>query len=102
MHIPKDERAKLDANSKQCIFLGYAHDEYGYKLWDPVDRKVIRSRDVIFLEDQTVEDIKKAEKSLSSDQIPTNVDPAFPSDTTDQRIGEAQWKRSKKLNSRLS
>ena len=88
VHIPKDERAKLDANSKQCIFLGYAHDEYGYRLWDPVDRKVIRSRDVFFLEDQTIEDIKKAEKSLSSSQIPTNVDPAPSTDTNDGRTVE--------------
>ena len=40
VHIPKDERAKLDANSKQCIFLGYAHDEYGYKFLDPIKKKL--------------------------------------------------------------
>ena len=88
VHIPRDERAKLDANSKQCIFLGYAHDEYGYRLWDPVDKKIIRSRDVVFIEDQTIEDIEKAEKTTSSGQIPTNVDPAPLSDFTDGRIVE--------------
>ena len=88
VHIPKDERAKLDANSKQCIFLEYAHDEYGYRLWDPIDRKVIRSRDVVFLEDQTVGDINKAEKSSSSGQVPTDVDLAPSIDTTDQRAVE--------------
>ena len=88
VHIPRDERAKLDANSKQCIFLGYAHDEYGYKLWDPVDKKIIRSRDVVFIEDQTIEDVEKAEKTTSSGQIPTNVDPTPLSDFTDGRTVE--------------
>ena len=41
------------------MFLEYFEDALGYKLWDPVDRKVFRSRDVVFLEDQTIKDIKK-------------------------------------------
>ena len=77
VHIPKDEKSKLDSKAKQCIFLGYAHEEFGYRLWDPVDKKIIRSRDVVFLEDQTLEDIqKKAEKPKSSvDERPVNLDP---------------------------
>ena len=46
VHIPKDERSKLDPKAKECIFLGYGHEEFGYKLYDPVDKKVVRSRDV--------------------------------------------------------
>ena len=34
----------------KCIFLGYADGEFGYRLWDSVKSKVIRSRDVIFNE----------------------------------------------------
>ncbi|PKI48983.1 hypothetical protein CRG98_030570 [Punica granatum] len=48
VHIPLDERSKLDAKAKQCIFLGYAHEEFGYRFWDPDSRKIIRSRDVVF------------------------------------------------------
>lgn len=29
VHVPKDERSKLDAKTRQCIFLGYGHDEFG-------------------------------------------------------------------------
>ncbi|KAI5338059.1 hypothetical protein L3X38_017330 [Prunus dulcis] len=57
VHIPKDERSKLDAKSKECIFMGYGNEEFGYRLWDPVARKIIRSRDVVFFEDQNIEDI---------------------------------------------
>lgn len=39
VHIPKDERSKLDGKVKQCIFVGYAHEEFGYRLWDPISKK---------------------------------------------------------------
>ncbi|XP_048234354.1 uncharacterized protein LOC125370936 [Ricinus communis] len=35
VHIPKDERSKLDVKSKPCVFLGYGQDEFGYRLYDP-------------------------------------------------------------------
>lgn len=33
-HVPDNERSKLDGKSKECIFLGYSHDQFGYRLWD--------------------------------------------------------------------
>jgi len=33
--------------------------EFGYQLWDPVSRRIIRSRDVVFFGDQTMEDLEK-------------------------------------------
>jgi hypothetical protein len=62
VHIPKDERPKLDVKTRQCIFLGYGLDEFGYRLYDPVEKKLVRSRDVVFMEDQTIHDIEKTEK----------------------------------------
>ncbi|CAL9016331.1 unnamed protein product [Prunus brigantina] len=50
VHIPKDERSKLDAKSKECIFVGYGNEEFGYRLWDPVARKIIRTSDPIINE----------------------------------------------------
>ena len=47
-HIAGDERSKLDAKSRQCIFLGYHKREKGFKLWDPKANKVVIARDVIF------------------------------------------------------
>ena len=51
MQIPKDERSKLDAKAKQSIFIGYGEDEFGYKFYDPVEKKLVRSRDVKFMKD---------------------------------------------------
>ena len=57
VHVPRDERSKLDRKTKQCIFLGYSNEEFGYRLWDPTTKKIIKSRDVVFFEDQTIEDL---------------------------------------------
>lgn len=38
VHIPKDERSKLDSKTKECIFLSYENDKFGYKLWDPIEK----------------------------------------------------------------
>ncbi|KAG8493315.1 hypothetical protein CXB51_010698 [Gossypium anomalum] len=41
--------------------------EFGYRLYDPVQKKLVRSRDVVFIEDQTIDDIDKTEKVDSQD-----------------------------------
>ena len=43
VQIAKDQRGKLDPKSQPCLFLGYGKDEFGYRLWDLIDKKVIRS-----------------------------------------------------------
>ena len=50
VHIPKDERKKLDSKSRKCILLGYGTTAKGYRLYDPLKKKVFLSRDVIFNE----------------------------------------------------
>ncbi|KAE8715770.1 hypothetical protein F3Y22_tig00110160pilonHSYRG00432 [Hibiscus syriacus] len=35
VHVPPDERSKLDAKLKECIFLGYKKGVKGFKFWDP-------------------------------------------------------------------
>jgi hypothetical protein len=49
-HIPKDERQKLDAKAKRCVFLGYGTEVKGYRLYDCERQKVFYSRDVLFNE----------------------------------------------------
>ena len=46
------KRTKLDSKSKKCTFLGYVDKVKGYCLWDPTVRKVVVSRDVIFVENE--------------------------------------------------
>ncbi|RDX67348.1 hypothetical protein CR513_53793, partial [Mucuna pruriens] len=70
VHVPKDERSKLDMKTRQCIFIGYGHDEYGYMMYDLVEKKLVRSHDVQFMEDQTIEDIvQNDEQHNCGDQL---------------------------------
>ncbi|KAK8589774.1 hypothetical protein V6N12_024165 [Hibiscus sabdariffa] len=83
VHVPKDERSKLDAKTHQCIFIGYGlNGEFGYRLYDLVQKKLVRSRDVVFIEDQTIDDIDKTKKKDSPDSgdlTDVNLTPLDPS-----------------------
>ncbi|KAF0757313.1 hypothetical protein AaE_004305 [Aphanomyces astaci] len=47
--IPKSQRkGKLSNSAELCVFLGYAHHHFGYKLWNPKDKAVTVSRSVTF------------------------------------------------------
>ena len=48
VHIDSNARSKLDAKSKICFFIGYSDEKFGYRFWDEQNRKIIRSRNVIF------------------------------------------------------
>ena len=78
VHIPKGERSKLNVKAKPCIFLGYGHEEFWYRLWDLMCRKIVRSRDIVFLEDQPVDDGDNVEKASSSTEIPIRIDLVVP------------------------
>ena len=73
-HIPKDERKKLDSKARKCIFLGYGEVTKGYRLYDPVKRRVIHSRDVIFDESTMGTEEKEPIEDAQSVQIETNED----------------------------
>jgi len=75
VHVPKDERSKLNSKIKQCLFLGSKDDEFGYRLWDPKEKKIVISGDVIFFKDQTIEDFEQKEKTESTIFIPSNLNP---------------------------
>ena len=46
--IPDARRTKLDDKSEKYIFVGYGDKRMGYKLYNPITKKVSMSRDVIF------------------------------------------------------
>jgi hypothetical protein len=62
-HVPKENRLKLDDKILPYIFLGYGNEEFGFRLWDLIKRKIVKSRDVVFYEDQFYGDADKPEKS---------------------------------------
>ncbi|CAJ2629918.1 unnamed protein product [Trifolium pratense] len=52
MHIPDNHRKKLDDKSLKCILLGLSEESKAYKLYDPINKRVMVSRDVVFEEDK--------------------------------------------------
>ncbi|KAG9453117.1 hypothetical protein H6P81_006021 [Aristolochia fimbriata] len=50
--VPKEVRKKLDDKSVKCVFIGYHNKIKGYKLYNPVTRKTLASRDVILKEEK--------------------------------------------------
>ena len=51
-----------------CI-AGHLDEQFGYRLWDLVNKKIVRSRDVVFFEDETIEDIVKPKKPTTTPQV---------------------------------
>jgi hypothetical protein len=51
-HVPDDLRRKMDNKVHKCIFVGYSEETKGYKLYDPLTRKLIINRNVQFMENE--------------------------------------------------
>nr|GEW10070.1 Gag-Pol polyprotein [Tanacetum cinerariifolium] len=60
------ETTKLDPKSRKCLFLGYADEVKGYRLWDPTAHKVVVSRDVVFMEDKIRENEKAMQEEIEA------------------------------------
>ena len=50
VHVPRDERKKLDPKAKKCILLGYGTARKGYRLYNQDTSRIVHSQDVIFNE----------------------------------------------------
>nr|GEZ72297.1 copia-type polyprotein [Tanacetum cinerariifolium] len=48
VHVPSQRRSKLDDRSEKHVFVGYDKQSKGYKLYNPVTKKAVVSRDVEF------------------------------------------------------
>jgi hypothetical protein len=51
VHIPDNKRTKLDDRSLKCVFLGVSGESKAYRLFDPLSKTIIISRDVRFEEE---------------------------------------------------
>ena len=50
--MPKEKRQKLDEKGVKCIFIAYSSESKAYRLYDPLNNKMLLSRDVEFFENQ--------------------------------------------------
>jgi hypothetical protein len=52
-HVPNEKRKKLDDKGKKCVLLGINEHLKAYKLFNPITKRIVISRDVVFKEDST-------------------------------------------------
>jgi len=50
--VPKSKRKKLDDRGEKCIFLRYSEESKAYKIYNPLTKKLVVSRDIIFDEER--------------------------------------------------
>jgi hypothetical protein len=66
VHVPDQKRSKLDDKSVKCVLLGVSEESKAYKLYDPIKKKIVISRDVKFQEDAAW-DWGEAKTSIETD-----------------------------------
>ena len=65
-HLPKEHRKKLDVKGVKCILTGYSSESNSYTLYDLITKKIIISRDVKFLENQSWDELVDESSGTSS------------------------------------
>ena len=75
-HVPDEKRRKLQPKAEKCIFVGYPDDTKGYKLYNLESKKFIRSRDVVFREEEFHEFSSKSQAKEVISLFPTEADVA--------------------------
>lgn len=48
VHVPDQRRRKLDDKSKKCVFLGVSEESKAWRLYDPITKAIVISKDVVF------------------------------------------------------
>ncbi|KAJ0926043.1 putative RNA-directed DNA polymerase [Helianthus annuus] len=51
VHVPSQLRTKLDDRSHKCVLLRVSRESKAYRLYDPTQKKIVVSRDVVFDEE---------------------------------------------------
>jgi hypothetical protein len=79
VHVPKENKSKLDKKDEKCIFIEYKYGLKGYNIWNPETKKVVYSRDVVFRE---MMDVVK-QKVLPSKEEPEKIEFDLKDDESD-------------------
>jgi hypothetical protein len=66
-HILKEDRTKFAAKSQQCTFVGYSMDSSAYLLLSANGEKIIKSRDVHFVEHLLGADAKQSSQIIENE-----------------------------------
>jgi transposase InsO family protein len=73
---PGPKRTKLDDKSKKYIFIGYDEKSKAYKLYDPIEKKFVVSRDVVVNEEAHWDWNQQEELTIGEIELPIRDDGA--------------------------
>ncbi|WP_129364608.1 hypothetical protein [Klebsiella pneumoniae] len=84
------QRKKLDDKAVKCIFVGYSAESKGYRLYHPQTKRILVSRDVVFVED-CVQPLLSCtrDSNVSSQDIYDTLLPLFSGGNTNVSSNEA-------------
>ncbi|XP_074290249.1 uncharacterized protein LOC141616980 [Silene latifolia] len=51
VHVPDKKRKKLDDKGEKCVFLGVSDQSKAYRLYNPITKRMLTRRDVVFDEE---------------------------------------------------
>lgn len=74
VHVPKEKRHKWDKKSVKMIFMGYCDSSKGYRLMDPKTLKIIKSRDVIFIENVETSIPIEDNRTVTASSVPSETE----------------------------
>ena len=83
VHIPDQQRVKLDDKRKKYVLLGVSDESKAYRLFDPINKKVLISKDVVF-EEQTGWNWKQNAKEHQQDTLEWGDNEEYVSDSKEQ------------------
>lgn len=52
-HVLDKKRKKFNDKGERCVFIGVSEASKAYKLYHPITKKIVTSRDAIFYEERT-------------------------------------------------
>jgi hypothetical protein len=89
-HIPDQIKRKLDNKSEKCVFIGYSEQSKAYRLYNPVTKKFVVSRDVQFQEDKSWDEkmvgsffpSTEIKEQVAEEQSPSPITPILITPTT--------------------
>ena len=94
VHVSDIKRTKLDDKSYKCVLLGFSDESKAYRLFDPIAKKIVISRDVVFHEDdcwdwnRSKEEIQLDILDWGDDAYETDVHDFSHSDAEDDHAAE--------------
>ena len=50
VHIPKNQRTKIEPCAMRCVFVGYGTHQKGYRCYNPTTKRMFLTMDVTFVE----------------------------------------------------